>query len=295
MRRVILWSGLGVAALLAALWASGTLAALGAWAAGQQREVQSGLAQAIRAIRAGDTGAWAALLTACFAYGFIHAVGPGHGKVLVAGYGLARRVPVLRLSSLALAASLAQALVAVAIVGLAVLALGWTRERVEGFAEDVVVPAGHLMVAALGLWLVWRGVRGLRALAAPAPHHYDHDHQTCGHAHGPTAAEVAAVTGWRDAGLLIAGIALRPCTGALFVLILTGAMGIFPAGVAGALTIGLGTASVTVTTAILAVWSREGAFATVSGPGLSRVLPGVELAAGAIIAAVALQLYFTAV
>jgi nickel/cobalt transporter (NicO) family protein len=313
MRRLILVSGLGVLVLLAALWASGVLAALAAWAAGEQRAVQSALAQGIRAIRAGDPGAWGTLLSVCFAYGFIHAVGPGHGKVLVAGYGVARRVPVLRLSVLALVSSLAQALTAIVIVGIAVLALGWTRERVEAFSDGVIVPMGHLMVAALGLWLVWRGFAGLRAqvgLAAAGPGqpkhdhahhdhaHHDHDHvhgPGCGHAHGPTVEEALAVGSWRDAALLVAGVAARPCAGALFLLILTGAMGIFHAGIAGALAMGLGTASVTIAVAVLSVWSREGALAALSDAWVARALPGVEIAAGAIIAAVAIQLYLTGI
>jgi ABC-type nickel/cobalt efflux system permease component RcnA len=314
MRRLILVSGLSVLMLLALLWATGVLAALAAWAAGEQRAVQSALAQGIRAIRAGDPGAWGALLSVCFAYGFIHAVGPGHGKVLVAGYGVARRVPVVRLSVLALVSSLAQALTAIVIVGIAVMALGWTRERVESFSDGVIVPFGHLMVAALGLWLVWRGFAGLRALAVqgggPRGHGHVHDHghhhhahhvddhvhgPGCGHAHGPTVEEALAVSTWKDAGLLVAGIAARPCAGALFLLILTGAMGIFHAGIAGALAMGLGTASVTITVAVLAVWSREGAFAALSDAWMARALPGVEIAAGAIIAAVAIQLYLSGI
>jgi ABC-type nickel/cobalt efflux system permease component RcnA len=307
MRRLILWSGLGVAALLGVLWATGILDALAAWAAGEQRAVQSALAQGIRAIRAGDPGAWGALLSVCFAYGFIHAVGPGHGKVLVAGYGVARRVPVLRLSALALVSSLAQALTAIVIVGVAVLALGWTRDRVEAFSDDVIVPFGHLMVAALGLWLVWRGVTGLRAQARSAGGQHDHDHHHhhhghghvhgphCDHAHGPTPEQALAVGTWKDAALLVAGIAARPCAGALFLLILTGAMGIFHAGVVGALVMGLGTASVTIAVAVLAVWSREGAFAALSDAWVARALPGIELAAGAVIAAVAIQLFLTGI
>jgi ABC-type nickel/cobalt efflux system permease component RcnA len=308
MRRLTLVTGLAVAALLAALWATGTLAALAAWAAGEQRAVQSALAQGIRAIRAGDPGAWGALLSVCFAYGFIHAVGPGHGKVLVAGYGMARRVPVLRLSALALVSSLAQAMTAIVIVGIAVLALGWTRERVEAFADGVILPMGHLFVAALGLWLVWRGVSGLRALTLPSGdhhHHDDHGHPHghpdhvhgphCDHAHAPTPEQALAVASWRDAALLVLGIAARPCAGALFVLILTGAMGIFHAGIAGALAMGLGTASVTIAVAVLSVWSREGAFAALSDAWVARALPGIELAAGAIIAAVALQLFLAGI
>lgn len=299
MRAVAGWgalAGLVVAVLLAGLWAFGGLAPLAAWAAGQQREVQDALAVAVRALRAGQPGAWSALLAVCFAYGFFHAVGPGHGKAVIGSYGLARRVRLRSLAGLALVSSLAQAAVAVVLVAGGAYALGWTRVRMEGFAETAMMPVSHGLIAALGLWLVWRGARGLAAGRRVAVahdhdhHHHHHDACGCGHAHGPSVAQVAQVTSLRDAAVLIGAIALRPCSGALFLLILTFAMGIGWAGVAGTFAMGLGTASVTVLVAGLAVWAREGVFAALPGAGLARVLPGVELVAGAVIAALSLTL-----
>lgn len=290
-------AGLAVALVLAALWGFGWLEPVARWAAGQQRAVQEGLAVAVRALRAGQPGAWSALLAVCFAYGFFHAVGPGHGKAVIGGYGLARRVRLVPLAGLALASSLAQALVAVVLVAGGAFVLGWTRVRMEGFAETAMVPVSHGLIAGLGLWLVWRGARGLwagRRVTEVAQehehHHHSHEDCGCGHAHGPSVEQVAQVTSARDAALLIGAIALRPCSGALFLLILTFAMGIGWAGVAGTFAMGLGTASVTILVAGLAVWAREGAFATLPGAGLARVLPGVELVAGAVIAALSLAL-----
>ncbi len=296
-------AGLVLVLGLAALWAGGGLEPVARWAAGQQRAVQEALAVAVRGLRAGEPGAWSALLAVCFAYGFFHAVGPGHGKAVIGSYGMARRVRLPVLAGLALASSLAQAAVAVALVAGGAFVLGWTRPRMEGFAETAMMPVSHALVAGLGLWLVWRGARGLLAQGRAegghgAQHedgHHDHHHHDeaacgCGHAHGPSAAQVARVTSLRDAAVLIAAIALRPCSGALFLLILTFAMGIGWAGVAGTFAMGLGTASVTVLVAGLAVWAREGAFAALPGAGLARFLPGVEMVAGALIAAVSLVL-----
>jgi hypothetical protein len=66
-----------------------------------------------------------------------------------------------RLAGLALASGLAQAGVAVALVYALVAALGLARGAVEGVAQDWLTPAGHAMVAGLGLWLIWRGARRL--------------------------------------------------------------------------------------------------------------------------------------
>ena len=302
MRRALMLAGLGLAGLLAVLWVGGAFDSLMRGLATAQRGVQNELAAAIRALRGGEPGALAAFWALCLGYGVLHAAGPGHGKLVIGGYGLARRVPVGRLAGLALASSLAQAAVAVVLVYavLAVLQLG--RGAVEGAAERWVTPVGHAMIAGLGLWLVWRGVRGLwpgapgGAGAALQDHHHDHDHHDhdhgphCAHAHGPTPDQVAKLTGWRDGLALIAGIALRPCSGALFVLVLTWQLGIALAGVVGAFVMGAGTALVTVAAALLSVWLREGAFAGFGGARVARALPVIELTVGAVIAVAAIGL-----
>jgi nickel/cobalt transporter (NicO) family protein len=297
MRRAVLILGLIIAAGLGLLWVTGGFAALERSVEAAQREMQGTLAGAVRALRAGNPGALAALMAACFSYGFIHAAGPGHGKVLIAGYGVGRRVPLLRLSALAIASSLAQAGVAIALVLAGITALGWTREQMVGVTDDIMTPISYGAILLLGLWLVWRGAARLRRQALVGHEHddhaHDHDHvhdEHCGHAHGPSLEQAAGVTGFRDALGLIAGIAIRPCTGALFLLILTWQMGIFASGVAGVLAMGIGTATVTVGVAVMAVWAREGALASLPGARIAQALPVMELAAGLVVALVAGQL-----
>jgi nickel/cobalt transporter (NicO) family protein len=306
MRRAVMLAGLGVAAVMALIWALGGLEMLGRWAAEVQRSLQAPLAGAVRAVKAGEPAAWAGLLSVCFLYGLAHAAGPGHGKFLIGGYGVARRVRLLPLAGVALASSLAQAAVAVALVYAGGLVLGWTRERMVGMAEGALAMASWAAIAAIGLWLVWRGGRGVwRGVRSEAEkgadhghhHHLDHGHHQhhdhgaecgCGHAHGPTVEEVARLTGWRDTAALIASVAVRPCSGALFLLILTFQLGIGAAGVAGAFAMGLGVAVVTIGVAVLAVWSREGALAGLGEARIWRMMPLLELVAGAVIAALAL-------
>ena len=310
-----------LAALAAILWlATGdTLDRVAIWAAEGQRSFQNAMAGGLRAIRAGEPGAVATLLGLCFAYGFFHAIGPGHGKILIGGYGMGRRVPVGRLAGLAVASSLAQAATAVALVYAGVLIFDWSRERLTGIADRALEPLSYAAIAGIGVYLLIRGGRRLwRALRLPArgdplqghehgaPHSHDHGHDhdhvhgaecpSCGHAHGPAPEEAAEVRSLRDAILLIGGVAIRPCTGALFVLILTWRMDIAAAGIAGAFAMGLGVASVTVAVAIASVTLREGALAPLArgGPALRLALPGLEVAAGALVALVAGQLFLRA-
>ncbi len=324
MRRAIGFAGLALVAGIGALWLSGGLDGIARALQGAQEVTQNRLAAAIRALRGGEAGALVAFWTVCFGYGVLHAAGPGHGKLLIGGYGVARRVPMLPLAGLALLSSMAQAAVAVGLVYGAVAVLGLTRLAVEGAADRWMAPASHAMIAGLGLWLGYRGLRGLRRQSAAAhaktghrrhmhevghdaghghghghSHGHGHGHENgqhdavcadCGHAHGPTPDQVSRLTGWRDALALVAGIALRPCTGALFVLILTWQLGIVAAGIAGAFLMGLGTALVTVAVASLAVWAREGALQSLGAGRLGRALPALELTFGVLIAVTALWL-----
>ncbi len=296
--RVIVWAALaGIAALAWWLWGMGGVDEVSRWAADGQRDVQNAMARLLRRLRGGDPAALGGLLGLCFAYGFFHAAGPGHGKILIGGYGVGRRVPLLRLSGLAVASSLAQALTAIVMVYAGVLLLDLTRAQMVDTAERVLAPVSFAMVALVGVWLFYRGLRRFRRQPAPVhghAHDHDHDHGPdcgCGHAHGPTPDQAAEVRSLRDALVLIGAVAIRPCTGALFVLILTWQMDIRLAGILGALAMGLGTASVTVAVAILSVVLREGTLMQLGGGTRSlRALSLIEIGAGAVVALVAGQL-----
>lgn len=260
-------------------------------AAIMQRDVQNAMAAALRALQQGEPGAVLTLWGLCFAYGFVHAAGPGHGKLVIGGYGIGARVPFRRLAGLALASSLAQAATAVVLVYGAIWILGWGRAQMTSFADDLLEPFSYALIAAVGLWLVLRGARHLQA-QRPVNQPQDRDTvcASCGHAHGPSIEQAAEVRSWRDAVAIVAAIAVRPCTGALFLLILTWRFGLDWAGIGGAFVMGLGTASITILVAFAAVGFRESALQLVSNRGTARVMATAEIAAGAVVLILALQL-----
>ncbi|WP_419740987.1 nickel/cobalt transporter [Ruegeria sp.] len=306
--------------LLLWFWGSGGFDSLAAWAAGEQREFQNQIARALRAARAEQPQAVATLLTVCFAYGFFHAIGPGHGKVLIGGYGLGRQVAFWRLSAISVLSSLGQAVTAVVLVYAGVLIFQLSRETLVGTTEQVMAPISYAAIAAIGLWLVFRGMRSFarrsRSEAAHGhshehehhhkDHHDEHDHHhhhhhdevcsDCGHRHGPSAEEVANVGSLREALVLIAGIAARACTGALFVLILTWQMGIAMVGIAGAFAMALGTATVTTLVGWTSFGLRGGLLASASATRFASILaPTIELVAGLVIVVIASGLLLRAI
>jgi nickel/cobalt transporter (NicO) family protein len=267
---------------LAVLWLSGTYAALGVWALEQQRALQGLLAQQIQDIRAGRSGAFWGLMALSAGYGFVHAVGPGHGKILVAGAALGTAASARRMAAIALAGSLAQALFAIALVYGAFLIFQASARAAIGI-EATIEPLGHLVIALVGAWLVSRGL-----WAAWHPR----SSCGCGHDHGP---DPRAARSLREAGALVAAMAARPCAGALIVLVLAWSMGLAAAGAAAVIAMGLGTASFTVTLAVLAVTGRDAAFLS-AGPASAarRVGPALQVGAGATILIVSGALLCTA-
>ncbi|EPX86590.1 ABC-type uncharacterized transport system, permease component [Rubellimicrobium thermophilum DSM 16684] len=264
----------------------------------------------LRRLRSGDPQALVALWALCFGYGVLHAAGPGHGKLVIGAVGIGRRMTWLRLAGLALASSLAQALTAVLLVGAGVLLLDWSRERMQILADRGLALLSAVMIGALGAWLLWRGLRALRR--AFAPDREQRGGQTlsrdpalvpplegrpatcavCGHAHGPSWEQAERVRSWREGAAVVGSIAVRPCTGALFLLVLTWQMGLFPAGVAGAFAMAFGTAVVTMAVAAGSVLMREGLLMRLGSASLmARVMGGAEMLAGLLILTLAWALW----
>ncbi|QUS37079.1 nickel/cobalt transporter [Falsirhodobacter algicola] len=218
------------------------LLALG-WAAEGQQRVQTAMAGAVRAIKAGDPGALWLLTGLCGAYGFLHALGPGHGKVLLGGAALGTDVRPWRIFAIGAAASLAQAGAAILLVLVVLGAFRLTSAHATELAEGTLTLLSRAAVAAIGAVLIWRGLRLLRAAGQGDHHHHHHDHgPDCGCGHD-AALKAGSLTTAREAAAMILSIAARPCTGAIFLLAVAWRFGIPGAGVLGVLAMGVGTAA----------------------------------------------------
>jgi nickel/cobalt transporter (NicO) family protein len=119
------------------------------------------------------------------------------------------------------------------------------------------------------------------------PHgHPEHVHdEHCGHNHGPAPAELAGPGGWTRGLSAIFAVGLRPCSGAILVLVFALAQGLFYAGVAATFVMGLGTALTVSAIAVLAVGAKGLARRlTAGGEGRGAVLlRGLEFGAACMV------------
>jgi len=129
------------------------------------------------------------------------------------------------------------------------------------------------------------------------PDHHQHDHaaahaeddhvhdENCGHFHGPTPDQLAGPGGWRRGLSAIVAVGLRPCSGAILVLVFALAQGLFAAGIAATLLMGLGTAITVAAVAVIAVSAKGLASrlaARRAGPGV-LILRGIEFGAALVV------------
>ncbi len=113
-------------------------------------------------------------------------------------------------------------------------------------------------------------------------HHPDDEHASAwGHAHGPEPAELAGPGGWQRGLTAIVAVGLRPCSGAILVLVFALAQGLLWAGVVATFMMALGTALTVATIAVIAVTAKGLARRLTAGnEGRSAlVLRGLEFAA----------------
>ncbi|MBW7950120.1 MAG: nickel/cobalt transporter [Pseudorhodoplanes sp.] len=278
------------------------------WILAKQAEFYRAMARTIRTAKSDGTALYA-LFGISFLYGVFHAAGPGHGKAVISSYLVANEETWRRGVVLSFASAFLQALVAVLIVGIAAALLGATAKVMDDAVRYIEI-ISYALIAAIGARLLWvKGRAFLSVWCAPADGHHDHHHghhhdhahgahahrndhahhhdhdDHAGHAHGPEPAELAGPGGWQRGLSAIVAVGLRPCSGAILVLVFALAQGLFWAGVAATFLMGLGTAITVAAIATLAVGAKALARRLASshaGRGM-LVVRGIEVLAAALV------------
>lgn len=257
--------------------ASGPLSRFSAWLFMQQQNLQRALAGSIKRLKTGNPMAGALALAALsFLYGILHAIGPGHGKAIISSYVVANEETMRRGVLISFIAAGLQALTAVALVGVLLIGVNATGLQVNAWS-NYLESVSYALIAAVGLYLLtiqlarlWRERRGAPASQADGGHSHDHDHDhhhghSHHHAHAPgeacdhivDARKLAGPFSWRKVMAVVFSVGIRPCTGAILVLVFALTQGVFWAGVAATFAMALGTAITVAALATLALGSRE--------------------------------------
>jgi ABC-type nickel/cobalt efflux system permease component RcnA len=273
------------------------------WVREKQQAFYGSLSGALRQIKGASpvAAAWTLMLMS-FAYGVFHAAGPGHGKAVISAWLLATESQLRRGILISLMSAIIQALTAILLVSvlfLVVASVGSTARSIAGLLES----ASYAMIALLGAYLIWTGLRVI--LPAPAPavpavvtrqslalHDFasfqpmtnaaarpDHVHGPdcgCGHAHVAAPADVAGDWSFAKAFSLAFAVGIRPCTGAILVLLFASGLGLYWAGIAATFAMAAGTFITVSVIAAMAVYAKKLAARVMRGN--SRLLDGFAVA-----------------
>ena len=224
-----------------------------------QRGLHANLSDALRAIQVDGFQASIILATLSFVYGVLHAAGPGHGKVVISTYLLSHECQMRRGVALSFAAALIQGLTAVVVV----FSVFWLMELSMGQTRGVVNHVEVLsfaMIAVVGFYITC--MHTLRLLRKTTSHGRSIDSradgsQRCDHHHGPSANDLEKELTLRGFIGIIFSIGIRPCSGAVIVLLLAFSLGHVVSGLFAVLAMSLGTAVAIALLATISVYFRR--------------------------------------
>jgi ABC-type nickel/cobalt efflux system permease component RcnA len=267
----------------------GPLGPVFAWVAVHQAHFYRALTAALSSLRNDPSGVWF-LFGLSFVYGVFHAVGPGHGKAVITSYLLASGDSARRGIVLSFLSAAVQAVSAIVVVAIGTLLLRVSATAMT-FATDWIEIVSFAAITAFGAWLLWSKIRGdhrhrQAAVAArqPVPGQFvcdDPSHDLPGAVHVNCCVPLPAPAGTlvlpadsfaeflKRAWSAIAAVGIRPCSGAIIILVFALSQGLFTAGIAATFIMAAGT-GLTVAALALVAMSAKGVALRVTGAGSSR-------------------------
>lgn len=256
------------------------------------------------------------LITASFLYGVIHALGPGHGKFIIASYLSTHESRLKQSIKLSVFSSLTQGIVAVVATSVVLIVLNLSS-RYFKLSQLWLERGAFLLLAGLGLYWIYQGSRSrkkpsttlfqinkltpLSSSQSAVKNHrtFSTEHApvcACGHQHLPNAQQLKKAEDWKSQLLVILSIGMRPCSGAIFVLFLSYMLDIYLWGVVATLAMSLGTGLMLALFAVLVKYTRHLAIALGNwyGKGFTRYHSEalMKLVAGGIMLFFALALLY---
>jgi len=268
----------------------GPLGPFFAWIAVHQAHFYRALTGSLSSLRNDPSGIWL-LFGISFIYGVFHAVGPGHGKAVITSYMLASGDSARRGVALSFLSAAVQAVSAILVVAIGTIIFRVSATAMT-FATDWIEIASFAAITVFGAWLLIQKIRGDHrhyAVAAmqpvagqfvcddPTHEGPDAQHINCcvplpspAGTPVPPAAPIESFGGFlRRAWSAIVAVGIRPCSGAIIILVFALSQGLFLSGVAATFIMAAGT-GLTVAIIALVAMSAKGLTVRVAGAGSSR-------------------------
>jgi nickel/cobalt transporter (NicO) family protein len=238
-----------------------------AWLAESQHRLNEAIADAFHDVETGRSrAALALILGLAFIYGALHAIGPGHGKSVVASYFVAHQARWTSGILMGSLISLIQGASAIVLVG--ILAIVLRAKQLEILDRGTVVAfVSYGLIALLGAWMFFRAATGhLHA-------HHDDDRDHAPHKLDPR---------------LIVATGLTPCASAIIILLFALANKAFGLGVVAVAVLTVGMAVTISTIGVATVLGRRALLALIDAAGMQthRLERGLAMAAAVVIVGV---------
>ena len=289
-----------------------------------QKTLHTSLASHISAVSEDALKYGGALIALSFGYGVFHAVGPGHGKAVIVTYLGTNKESMWKGIAISFSAAILQSIIAIVLVSALARVLKFKLAEVHNYGNDMAL-VSYVLVILLGAVLVVSSISRLLKLRRVTllasqhadhsqKHEHEHEHEHshdhghshehidshdagCGCSHAHVAEENQSI--WQTITVILS-MGLRPCSGAIVVLIYAHLVGVYSYGVIATLMMGLGTglsvSLIAVGTLYARTWLER--FVTESGDGSTHTHLAfshyVRFVGGAILVALGWGLYTAA-
>ncbi|KYK72631.1 zinc transporter permease subunit ZevB [Aggregatibacter actinomycetemcomitans] len=258
-----------------------------------QREFNQLISGYLREIKQQPVYAGSLLIAVSFLYGVFHALGPGHGKFIIAGYLATHQTKLGRSMQITFFSSLTQGVVAISAVSIVVLLLQLSSAYFN-LSQLWLERTAYALVILLGLNWCWKNgktllrqhrqtkkqlqikkiegglvnemrvgslIAGKSAVGISGVfangHTEHHENCGCGHQHMPNPEQLNQGTNIKESLLIILSIGMRPCSGAIFVLFMAYMLDLYAWGVIATLAMALGTGMTLSAFALLVRYARS--------------------------------------
>ncbi|MDN0107524.1 nickel/cobalt transporter [Yersinia rochesterensis] len=219
-----------------------------------QKSMHQQMAQLLQQVKANPHRAGLALMMFSLIYGVLHAVGPGHGKVVIVTYLATHPAQLKNSLKLTFAASILQGGVAILLVTM-LLGILQLSSRYLHQSSFWLEKGSFLLVIALGVLLCFRAIKRLyhqvkllkpqkisiQRLQPLSATHVHSESCGCGHRHMPNSQELQAGNDWRTRLAIVLAMGMRPCSGAIMVLLFAKVIGVYWWGILSAIAMAIGT------------------------------------------------------